>query len=1182
MNGLDGPGSGYVIAPSLVLTSAHVTPDVGGTVTVYRPGRPGTYAARTVWRGTPGGVDDAALLLVDDTAWTPMAWAGVRWGRLVTTLPGTACETWGIPNLVQRKDRATDTLHPSGTLNPGDRDVGNRYVMNLGEHPPDAREDGQSPWGGISGGALFCGDLLTGVITSDPAGRAHAALEAVPAYVLLSKPAFRTALAEHTPHAGTVLEAAEWQHLAESPDAPAGGAGSPAALLRARRQAVPFRGRSDLIDALTTWCRQPGFGAHLVHGPGGQGKTRLADHLAGLLAAEKYAVLWMRANASGEDLEVLASAAKPLLVVVDYAETRTPQLLALLEAARRHPGTTSFKVLLLARTPGDWWTALQDATPTAEDLLDGSGNTLLDPLEPDAGTSRTQAYHEALDGYAGHLNRLPAWQNHDWPAITGQLQTRELEAGALAGALTLHMTALADLLDAAAKSPPDAGPGMPQPGGTQGVEDRLLSHERRYWTNTAAARELTPALTMATLTDALAAAFLLGADNRAQADALLLLVPGLADQNHDRRTAVRTWITALYPPAISGQVWDSLQPDRLTERFIGRHLTQHPELPHHLVTSDTSEAQAAQCLTVYTRAAGHTVFDGALDQHLTALITAHPSMLAPAGIDTVTRTEHPEPLLEALQEITGTVSLAQLEMLGDRLPHFSHALAPGAAELAERLVSLHRQEGQAEPDTYRPRLAMSLNNLANRLGDLGRLEEALTAGQEAVDAYRELAHTSPDRYRPDLAMSLNNLANRLRDLGRYEEALTAGQEALDAYRELAHTRPDTYRPDLASSLNNLAIQLGDLGRYEKALAAGQEALDIRRELAHTSPDTYRPDLASSLNNLANRLGDLGRPEEALTAGQEAVDAYRELAHTSPDTYRPRLAMSLNNLANRLGDLGRYEKALTVGQEAVDIRRALARTRPDTYRPRLAGSLNNLAVQLADLGRYEEALTAVQEAVDTYRELAHTRPDTYRPDLAGSLNNLAIQLADLGRYEKALTAVQEALDTYRELAHTSPDRYRPDLAMSLNNHANRLGDLGRYEKALTAGQEALDIRRELARTRPDAHRPRLAMSLNNLAVQLADLGRYEEALTAVQEAVDTYRELAHTRPDTYRPDLAGSLNNLANRLGDLGRYEKALTAVQEAVDLYEGLALLLPTAYEADLQTALTVRSLLQKAIEEDS
>lgn len=38
------------------------------------------------------------------------------------------------------------------------------------------------------------------------------------------------------------------------------------------------------------------------------------------------------------------------------------------------------------------------------------------------------------------------------------------------------------------------------------------------------------------------------------------------------------------------------------------------------------------------------------------------------------------------------------------------------------------------------------------------------------------------------------------NLGRREEGLAAGQEAVDLYRRLAQTRPNAYLPDLAKSI----------------------------------------------------------------------------------------------------------------------------------------------------------------------------------------------------------------------------------------------------------------------------------------------------------------------------------------------------------------------------------------------
>ena len=98
---------------------------------------------------------------------------------------------------------------------------------------------------------------------------------------------------------------------------------------------------------------------------------------------------------------------------------------------------------------------------------------------------------------------------------------------------------------------------------------------------------------------------------------------------------------------------------------------------------------------------------------------------------------------------------------------------------------------------FLPDLAMSLNNLGNRLGALGRREDALRACNEAVGRYRQLAEARPGAFLPDLAASLNNLSNHLSDLGRREEAIEACDEAVGHYRKLAQARPDAFLPDLA-------------------------------------------------------------------------------------------------------------------------------------------------------------------------------------------------------------------------------------------------------------------------------------------------------------------------------------------------------------------------------------------------
>jgi len=84
------------------------------------------------------------------------------------------------------------------------------------------------------------------------------------------------------------------------------------------------------------------------------------------------------------------------------------------------------------------------------------------------------------------------------------------------------------------------------------------------------------------------------------------------------------------------------------------------------------------------------------------------------------------------------------------------------------VVERERREGQA----------VALGGAHRRRG-LGR-DEALSAIEEAVDVRRRMAGANRAAYQPVLAMSLNNLPNRLREAGRRHDAEQVRAEALDA------------------------------------------------------------------------------------------------------------------------------------------------------------------------------------------------------------------------------------------------------------------------------------------------------------------------------------------------------------------------------------------------------------------
>src|SRR6202042_2032619 len=98
------------------------------------------------------------------------------------------------------------------------------------------------------------------------------------------------------------------------------------------------------------------------------------------------------------------------------------------------------------------------------------------------------------------------------------------------------------------------------------------------------------------------------------------------------------------------------------------------------------------------------------------------------------------------------------------------------------------------------------------------------------------------------AKALADLAGRLRDVGRNEEALQAVTEAVSQYRQLAETRPTRYWPGLADALVVLAECLDRAGRHEEALAAATDGVTVQFQLADADL-SHLPTLLTSLQGL---------------------------------------------------------------------------------------------------------------------------------------------------------------------------------------------------------------------------------------------------------------------------------------------------------------------------------------------
>ena len=875
----------------------------------------------------------------------------------------------------------------------------------------------------------------------------------------------------------------------------------PSRMLNARRAVVPFTGRDDELAELRHWRDiGPRLTVRWLHGPGGQGKTRLAARLAAESASAGWKVVAAfhgpdadRPKPGSQDIRL--ADASGLLMIVDYADRwRMTNLTWLLKnTLLQQPGVAT-RVLMVARTADSW--------PAVRGILDayqaGTSSQHLPALGQGTGERRNM-FTAALNSFAA----IYQLSNAESIGPPGTLNDSEFGL-----TLALHMAALV-AVDAHAT-------GRAPPCDTGGLSMYLLDREQLHWrrlyadraaAETAGATYRTPPEVM---NQTVFTAAITGTVTHAVGMALLENL-----RLHNPRQVLKDHKT-LYPSVNTDHaiVFEPLYPDRLAEDFLALtlpgHLADYPAQTWAAPTATgllkrgggqrTPAAWTPRAITFLASAAHRWPHIG--ETYLYPLLIRDPQLAVDAG----------GAALSVIAE-TASITPAVLEAIEAHLPGGRHIdLDVGIAALAARLAE-HRLAASMDPAEH----ARIYGNLGFRLLNAGLRQQALTATQTSAQIHRQLAAVSRELYLPGLADSLNNQASLLAEVGRWTEAVPLSEEAVRLYGELAKVNRDAYLPGLARSLLNHALRLAEVGRRAEAAPVSEEAVRLYGELAEANRDAYLPELGRSLHNHAARLAEVGRRPEAAEASDEAVRLRRELAEANRATYLPDLAMSLNNRAVILAEVGRRPEAAEASEEAVRLYGELAEANRDAYLPGLSKSLMNHATRLKLAGRWAEAAPVSEEAVRLYRELAEANRDAYLPDLAGSLTNRAAMLAEEGRRAEAAPVSEEAVRLYGELAEANRDAYLPGLAMSLSNHAAVLAEGGRRTKALEASEEAVRSYRELAEANRDAHLPDLARSLNNHARLLVEVGQRPEALTVLDEALLLFNELAQLNQEAYLRD-----------------------------------------------------------------
>ncbi len=786
---------------------------------------------------------------------------------------------------------------------------------------------------------------------------------------------------------------------------------SPSQLLKAEEALIPFATQRDIfLQTQIDWATAQ---AHpicirLLTGEGGTGKTRLALEMCKRLIDEGWVAGFLKSDFQPQTIaafvKALLHSQLPVLLVLDYAETRTDLVLRILEALITQKAHSKIRLLLLARSSGEWWGQLPSRNSRCEALLDGFATTGPYPL-PALYThlsERNSAFTQALTAFA-QASQVQA------PHIQPNLSAEQYHSP-----LYLQMAALLTLLG---EHTPNA----------ELLPQSLVRHEQRYWRKAqsqqgmGAGSETEPNLLMSLVT-------LVGYAPTAKAIEPLWIAAGGAPPS------LKPLFSSLSPLYPGQQGLGALQPDLLGEALIARQVlgSSGAALLDAALGEKASLPQRAHALTVMARLLR---YRADLARPLHVALSKHFARSAQALFQVCIQT--PSPLAQVAEKSFKQLKPdVALRVSGLLKSNFDHQVLPLAGlellireTLNDQAFRRHQKPNCSVDD--RITLGGTLINLSIAHSQLGNSADALCYAKKALDLWKRLAKDKPERFEPKGADSLSNYANCLASVGDTTQALACAKQALDIHERLAKDKPERFEPDWATSLGNYAIYLDDAGDSTQALACAKQASDIHERLAKEKPERFEPDWATSLGNYAVYLTDAGDSTQALACAKQALDIHERLAKDKPERFEPDWATSLGNYAIRLADVGDTTQALACAKRALDIHERLAKDKPERFEPDWAASLSNYASHLADVGDTTQSLAFAKQALDIFERLAKDKLERFEPDLATSLSNYANRLADVGESTQALACAKQALDISERLAKDRPLKFNPDV------HAGRL-------------------------------------------------------------------------------------------------------------------------------------------------
>ena len=394
--------------------------------------------------------------------------------------------------------------------------------------------------------------------------------------------------------------------------------------------------------------------------------------LARILENDGWQPLWVPLGAEAEAMSAARPSARPTVLLVDDAETRTGMRGFLTDVAGGLSGP-DLRVVLMARNSGEWWRELITSSGYGlSELLTAARPVRLRPVH--GGAAQAEVFDVAVTEFASRLDVAR-------PALRLTLCDPD------ASILILHAAALCAVLDHI------EGAADEHPRSSANVLEDLLRHELKYCAQAAAARGL--GLDPGAQRRVVAAACLIGADSELAVAGVLGRLPDFAG-SAEQPGQVAHWLQDLYPGvAATGRraaKWlGTMYPDRLAEHLIVGEFAAQPGLIPALFTG-LDEPRAKEALTVLGRAAPNHPGAVPLLAHALAADLEH---LALPALRVAVETNPVMDRLIADAVAAHEIPAQALERIAAAIPRRSFALAKTATAVLQRLAD-ESPDGSAE------------------------------------------------------------------------------------------------------------------------------------------------------------------------------------------------------------------------------------------------------------------------------------------------------------------------------------------------------------------------------------------------------------------------------------------------------------------------------------------------------